>query len=236
MWCSGDGRACCPVCGVVIALRGYRVAAEPAAASLDRACPLVRSAGAAAFAIAGAAMSRPVSALHSTGGWSEEAVTWLRAGVAEGLSASRIGEALGVSRCAVIGKCRRMGLQLRGGGGVVLPPAPAESAPVKPAPVTPMSQRDSHNCHAPIPAVNETRRGWPKPAGPSATARPVAGQCLMPLWGDNLRRGLFCGAAVDRPGTSWCTGCRSLVFDRRPKAGRGSSGQPSSSKQPAAVR
>jgi len=64
---------------------------------------------------------------HRIGGvfsWTDEAVAALRKLVADGLSASDIGRALGASRLAVIGKARRQGLQLGGGAASAPRPAP----------------------------------------------------------------------------------------------------------------
>lgn len=44
--------------------------------------------------------------------WEEEELAILRKMAAEGASASEIGDALGASRNAVIGKCRRCGIKL----------------------------------------------------------------------------------------------------------------------------
>jgi GcrA cell cycle regulator len=167
-------------------------------------------------------------------GWTEERVARLKAMVEEGASAATIAEALGdVSRPAVIGKCHRLGLELKlppGGegqrlareanAGAAIAPRRTKaqaSAPKSPAPKAAKSAPSP----PPIvvePEVDPTPRLWPKPAGPEAVTLDQlrTGHCRMPLWGLSDRSGLFCGKPVRGEGQSWCAACTKLVFERRP--------------------
>lgn len=167
-------------------------------------------------------------------GWSEERVARLRAMVEEGASAAVIAEALGdVSRPAVIGKCHRLGLELKlppGGEGqrlareadagvAVMPRRAMAPAPAR----QPKAVSAARPAPAPIPVIIEpevdpTPKRWPKPAGPEAVTLDQlrGGHCHMPLWGDAARSGLYCGKPVRAEGQSWCAACARLVYERRP--------------------
>lgn len=64
-------------------------------------------------------------------GWHEARVSKLRELWSEGLSASEIGEKLGVSRCAVLGKAHRLKLPARAGGPK--PKDPSQKKPRRPS-------------------------------------------------------------------------------------------------------
>ncbi|WP_158673470.1 GcrA family cell cycle regulator [Bosea sp. FBZP-16] len=168
-------------------------------------------------------------------GWTDGKVARLKAMVDDGATAQEIADTLGgVTRPAVIGKCHRLGLQLktpRGqsspaaiarGRGRKLVDAGGHAAPTRHKPAAPKAAKP-----APVPAplpiavepeVDPTPKRWPKPAGPEAVTiqELKAGRCSMPLWGDEARSGLYCGKPVRREGESWCAACAKLVFERRP--------------------
>jgi GcrA cell cycle regulator len=167
-------------------------------------------------------------------GWTEERVARLKAMVEEGASAAAIAEALGdVSRPAVIGKCHRLGLELKlppGGegqrlareanAGAAIAPRRAKAPVPAPKPPAPKAAKPPPP-PAPLvvePEIDPTPKLWPKPAGPEAvTIDDVKVQhCRMPLWGDEAKTGLFCGKPVRGEGESWCAACAKLVFERRP--------------------
>jgi hypothetical protein len=108
----------------------------------------------------------------------------LRRLVERGLSASAIGEAMDLTKNAVVGACRRRGFRLQGtnnGGGC------RTGQVLKPKPVPVVRKRK------PVVA--------PMPVPPPPPAPPPAGECKWlngsgPPW-------LYCGGCV-RPGTSWC--------------------------------
>lgn len=165
-------------------------------------------------------------------GWTEEKVARLRAMVEEAASAAAIAEALGdVTRPAVIGKCHRLGLELKlppGGegrrlareanaGGAIAPrrakaqastPKPPKTA--KPTPPPPPVIL--------MPEIEPTPKLWPKPAGPEAVTIEQLrdGHCHMPLWGDEAKAGLYCGKPVGGEGQSWGTACAKLAYEVRP--------------------
>ena len=135
--------------------------------------------------------------------WPPERVAMLRRLVAEGLSGSEIGREMDLTKGAVIGKCRRLGIRLQGnnfGGGCrtgqVLKPKPvpvvrkrkAVAAPVVvvPAPV-------------PAPGIKPTR-----------TCQWLDGSA--PQW-------RTCDAPT-RPGTAWCETHYRRVYGLRARAER----------------
>lgn len=65
-------------------------------------------------------------------------------------------------------------------------------------------------------APASTPQGWPKPAGPNAVSLQDlrAHHCRMPLWGAEVRSGMYCGerAAI---GEAYCAACRPLTLDKR---------------------
>lgn len=166
-------------------------------------------------------------------GWTEEKVARLRAMVADKATAQEIADALGdVTRPAVIGKCHRLGLQLATPQGISSPGAIARSRGRKLVEVGSKSRstlarapapKVAKPAPAPVPLVVEpevepTPKRWPKPAGPEAVTieQLKAGHCSMPLWGDEVRSGHYCGKPVRAEGESWCAACAKLVFERRP--------------------
>lgn len=125
--------------------------------------------------------------------WSEESVTMLRRMWREGFSASCIaGEIPGVTRNAVIGKIRRLGIASEA-------PERKLAAPRKPRRVVSRKPPDE-------PALEPF---VPPPDGGRNIIELRSGECRFPV-GERDGAHLFCGART-RFG-SWCEAHRAVVF------------------------
>lgn len=156
--------------------------------------------------------------MHDNTDWSEPRVTQLRKLWADGLSALQIGQALRLSKNAVIGKVHRLGLEGRPSpirrDGVVAavaarPPVVAKvvvrrvvAAPVaKPARIIAAAE--------PAPAVA------PISCAPvSRVAASLPGCCKFPLWphGAVKATGPFCNARIRRAGSPYCEAHRAIAY------------------------
>lgn len=170
--------------------------------------------------------------------WSDRRIGTLARMAAEHHTAAEVAVQLGISRSAVLGKARRLGIAfgrepappqvvMPSGTRLILLPedAPGEAEPAAIASAEPAPEPEAPAAESAEPApvvevepIPPTPAGWPKPAGPHAVSLMELRDhhCRMPLFAPDERTGLFCGQPVDRPGSSWCAGCRPLIGDRRP--------------------
>lgn len=165
--------------------------------------------------------------------WTEERVAELQRLAAAGRSAGEMAKLLDpsgkdITRNSVIGKCKRMGVQLKpkakaqvssrfslcpATGSIIKKRISKVANPPKPKrPKLPLLKNEP-----PTPGIKRDR--WDAPPPPERTeaairiidARP--GQCRMPLWVDPARSGEVCGKKVVE-GTSWCPDCYVRVARR----------------------
>lgn len=129
------------------------------------------------------------------------------------LSASQIGDAVSLTRNAVIGLCRRHGIKLRAAG--TRPPGqPAPKPHRKPAPprvIAPAVIVDLDEYRPPAP-ICEAVVPDPEPSEPVAFMDLRNGQCR---WIERLPDGLetlYCGCRT-LPGKSWCRTHFARAFD-----------------------
>ena len=151
----------------------------------------------------------------SESGWSETRVTTLSQLWLDGLSASQIAKQLGgVTRNAVIGKVRRLGLSARA-------PASAPSRPPRTAHPRPKRPRRAAVAAPPLrksPARSPIQANAPAPEGPGLIGDMAllgAHACKWPIGDPKSPDFSFCGRQADRrycaaheqtgvrPGTAW---------------------------------
>ncbi len=126
-------------------------------------------------------------------------------------SSTEIGHEMGMTRNAVIGYCKRRGIQLLG--------RPANMPKPKPDPSRPPPLRRIKNLFIPAkPARVPASKASPTPPQVVNDGAGVeiwdlkGGQCRWPLWGDNeLATGFFCGAESET-GHSWCPAHKRIVY------------------------
>ena len=174
--------------------------------------------------------------------WTDQRINALRRLIDAGLSGLQIAAELSrefdyrVTRNMVIGKASRLGWslltpafrpstareltparpsRLRGGAAAPVPKRSPQSmalVPAKPA-------RGPDARHA-IDAASMTRGGWPKPANPESVNfwGLTSKACRLPLWSDAapppFEAQMYCGRPVAHEGSSWCAGCRTILFTR----------------------
>ena len=161
--------------------------------------------------------------------WTEEAIAEMHRLAGEGFSASRIGEILGMTRNAIIGKMHRTGAKLtRKPGGVALDarntitrkpkrPAPSTSETVIIIPVvnaTPVALSPAPRVIAPVPprmvaAVPDIERA----TVPSIPYTPRCGPCQWPEGDPRSTNFRMCGDRVS-PGSSYCPYHRKLAHQK----------------------
>ena len=124
--------------------------------------------------------------------WGEEAAAWLRGRWQEGATASRIAKELGITKNAVIGKARRMGVSPR--------PSPLHLAGQPPPPARPRPVRPPRAEQPPPPEPRPVPPPPPPPQPPPTPAPPLVGRerCQWPT--SDGRPWTFCGAPVDGAG------------------------------------
>lgn len=122
----------------------------------------------------------------------------------QGLSASKIGLALGVSKHAVIGAAHRSGLPQRP-SPIIVRPAGEVKRPAKAA---------AQRVKLLAAAQPQPHRPPPPPVIP-ASVHP-AKACQFPLWGNRERPRVprFCSKPIGPKGGSWCAECRAVVLVR----------------------
>lgn len=145
--------------------------------------------------------------------WSDDRVDTLKRLWPDGQSASEIAKHLGgVSRNAVIGKVRRLGLSARG-----RPSAPGAPRPPKPPKPHAVSQRRKPPAGAG--GFNYRTSSTPKPPvfvvpetaadGALTTLQLVTGRCRFPVGSASGADQLFCGAAAEG---RYCAHHRTVVY------------------------
>lgn len=170
--------------------------------------------------------------------WTDEAVATLRLMAAD-YSTKVIGEKIGASRNAVIGKCMRLGISLAGPEKqnakpvnckprVRRPPAPPRSPNRDPVPSSSVERKRRYvtfptaaPAEVAVVAVERQRvreeamlaasDAWQRIGIPFLKSR--AGQCIWPLWKGEvpIEAKLVCGLPA-QPGKSYCPRCRSMAF------------------------
>lgn len=135
---------------------------------------------------------------HSS--WPPDRVERLKALIHDGLSSGLIGEKLGVSRSAVCGEARRLGLRLS--GAIHKPHSGGPGGPRKPRDITPRKTKALKSV-----AANVKARAKALPARPCAGIHLFDlryGQCRWPMWADNEQTNFtYCGTAT-RFGGTYC--------------------------------
>jgi hypothetical protein len=159
-----------------------------------------------------------VGRIHRAG-WSAAMVDRLRA-LADGTrSALQIGEALGISRKAVIGKCRRMGIALRSPRVATTARPRGERGQLLPAGVPAPQRVEKAASEAPRPAP----RPVVVPPPPPAPALVCEGVSLFDLPANGCRwpvaASLYCGAPKV-PGRSYCSVHRAVSAAPAKSAGQ----------------
>lgn len=149
------------------------------------------------------------------GVWTDVMVAYLRDAWERGDSGSVIGAALGVTKNAVIGKRRRLGLPDRPNPSVSKTPKTNK----EPAPTPAPALAPDVGSVAPAPDAPQLRLVKPSPPGPvpAAPASPPRGKCCWPMWGfreDPTHR--YCEAPRDIAGGPYCTSHRAVAFVQRP--------------------
>jgi GcrA cell cycle regulator len=156
--------------------------------------------------------------------WTEARLARLAEMWGAGMSASAIGEALSVSRSAVLGKLHRLKLlKTRAGASAPRRYDPTSSAsPAGPAArPTPAAPRSASRREAPTPPVSPWREAAFQPLAGSAP-RPwltrEAGECAFPVGGEGEGI-LSCCAPVEGCG-AYCPAHRGVVFRSTTAAAR----------------
>ena len=148
--------------------------------------------------------------------WSDQAVARLRVLWDEGKSASAIAADLakdggdGPSRCSVLGKMHRLGLNRAGRSR-----SQAKVAVAAPA-IEPV--RSPPPAAEPSASVEPAERAHPIGL-PLLELRSGPGQCRYPTGRDAKGTHLFCAEATPA-GESWCVDHRAVVFDQRANEAR----------------
>jgi hypothetical protein len=167
--------------------------------------------------------------------WTDERKAALRRMMDDGLSASQCAKELSrdgvpVSRNAVIGKARRIGWEWEAGKKLARP-ATRTTSPARPSPPAirrvpapnPLALADRLRARHEPPSLDGplmTRGGWPKPANPESVNfwGLTSKTCRLPLWSDAapppFEAQMYCGRPVAHEGSSWCAGCRTILFTR----------------------
>lgn len=148
-----------------------------------------------------------------TNPWPDEKVEMLKRLVAEGMSYSAIGRAIGVSRNAAIGKAHRIGIR------TVEASAPGRKA-AKPAPARRLSRKEAaevRGMEARIASKTEARPPKePPPAPDQIAANPIpwtqrkVGFCAAPVGGEGADT-LYCGNKCE-PDKTYCPGHSARFF------------------------
>lgn len=162
--------------------------------------------------------------------WDEAAVAQLTKLVSDGLSASNIAKEMGVAtRSAVIGKCHRIGLQLkrksRGRADAseinASNQSPKNVVRKKPQPApTPKftTETDFEDCMESIAVPIETQRN----SKSRHFVESADGFCRYPLWGSETpyAEKMVCGVPTEGRERPYCDHCSRIVYDRMPESSR----------------
>lgn len=152
--------------------------------------------------------------------WSKEDVANLCKHVTDGLSFSQIGEILGRSRNACIGKAQRLGIN-RGRAAQRAVRAPRSRRALRPEPVAVkpvLAKTASELVH------DKPEEPLPKPSEPLAGSRMIGlvalreGLCKWPIGDPRDLQFRFCGADCNR-GEVYCSGHRRLAYVPRAATG-----------------
>ena len=150
------------------------------------------------------------AALQARGPWTDHMVQKLRAEWKDRTSTA-LGIELGVTKNAVIGKARRIGLPAKGASNQHSGPHPMVHAPRVTLPAFPMP--------APVLIADPPRAAASvlieRPAPPPREARPLPDRpCQWPTNNGEGHRWTFCDAPVVGSGP-YCAGCRRLAYVRK---------------------
>jgi GcrA cell cycle regulator len=154
---------------------------------------------------------------HGSTAWTDERVELLRKCVADGLSAGQAGRKLSCTRCAAIGKARRLGLTF--GLGTASTPARLPPKPPKPVKLAAMSWGAGKSSPFPVPATPYVER-----LGEAGTVTMLdlgAHHCRFPVGDPQAESFRFCGGAKLET-SSYCARhhaiCTTKAPPPRPKA------------------
>lgn len=163
--------------------------------------------------------------------WTEDRVERLKELVAQGMTAAQISRQLAaISRSAIIGKCHRLGIQLKAHGSGLATKCPPRKTPKKRVRTAPLSGQQAQPVgptHPQEPAGEPDFLVADDTEGPTANVehRPdphesisptflfgdsrvhffsaSSTQCAFPLWGPEVKTGFVCGQAR-QAGSSYC--------------------------------